>query len=297
MAGYGLHFVEGPALTVAGMVALSGGHFMMGTDDGVGFAGDGEGPAREVTVRPVLIDPVAVTNERFGEFVEATGYTTEAERFGWSYVFGGFLPTDLRQRSPRPQGAPWWCGVAGATWRRPEGPGSSMDGRRDHPVVHVSWNDVVAFCDWAGGRLPTEAEWEFAARGGLEQRMYPWGDRLRPRGEHRCNIWQGRFPERNTAADGFVGTAPATAYDPNGYGLYNMSGNVWEWCSDWWSTGFSRSPRVDPRGPDSGSARVMRGGSYLCHASYCNRYRVAARTSNTPDSTTGNVGFRCVRDL
>lgn len=280
-----------------GMVALPGGSFMMGTDDGVGFAADGEGPAREVIVRPVLMDPVAVTNERFGHFVEATGYVTEAERFGWSYVFGGFLPTELRRRSPRPPGAPWWCGVEGVTWRRPEGPGSTLEGREDHPVVHVSWNDAVAFCDWADVRLPTEAEWEFAARGGLEQRRYPWGDQLRPGGQHRCNIWQGRFPEQNTGEDGFVGTAPVTAYEPNGYGLYNMSGNVWEWCADWWSVTVAPSRQVDPRGPDSGSARVMRGGSYLCHASYCNRYRVAARTSNTPDSSTGNLGFRCVRDL
>lgn len=278
------------------MVALPGGRFLMGTDDGVGFAADGEGPARPVTVGPFLIDPVAVTNARFAAFVERTGYVTEAERFGWSYVFGGFLPSDLRSGAPRPPGAPWWCGVEAATWRQPEGPGSTTDGREEHPVIHVSWNDATAFCEWAGARLPTEAEWEFAARGGLEQRTYPWGDQLRPRGQHRCNIWQGRFPDVNTGEDGFVGTAPVTAFEPNGYGLYNMAGNVWEWCADWWTTSFGRKPQVDPKGPASGSARVMRGGSYLCHASYCNRYRVAARTHNTPDSSTGNLGFRCVRD-
>jgi formylglycine-generating enzyme required for sulfatase activity len=269
----------------------------MGTDDGVGDPADGEGPAREVIVRPFLIEPVAVTNQRFGEFVDATGYVTEAERFGWSYVFGGFLPAELRRRSARPQGTPWWCGVEGAAWRRPEGPGSSTEGREDHPIVHVSWHDAVAFCEWAGARLPTEAEWEYAARGGLEQRRYPWGDQLRPGGVHRCNIWQGRFPDVNTGDDGFVGTAPVTAYEPNGYGLYNMAGNVWEWCADGWSNGLRSSLGVDPKGPDSGSGRVIRGGSYLCHASYCNRYRVSARTSNTPDSSSGNVGFRCVRDL
>jgi formylglycine-generating enzyme required for sulfatase activity len=276
------------------MVELPGGRFVMGTDDGVGYPADGEDPARKVIVRRLLIDPVAVTNHRFREFVDATGYLTEAERFGWSYVFGGFLPSELRRRSPRPRDTPWWCGVEGATWRHPEGLGSTTDGREDHPVVHVSWHDAVAFCDWAGARLPTEAEWEFAARGGLEQRRYPWGDQLRPGGVYRCNIWQGRFPEVNTGEDGFVGTAPVTAYEPNGYGLYNMAGNVWEWCVDWWSVGFRSSPQVDPHGPGSGSARVMRGGSYLCHASYCNRYRVSARTSNTPDSSSGNVGFRCV---
>lgn len=280
-----------------GMVSLPGGTFLMGTDERVGFAADGEGPAREVTVRPVLMDAVAVTNDRFAAFVEATGHVTEAERFGWSYVFGGFLSGEVRAGAPRPQGAPWWCGVEMTTWRQPEGPGSSIAQRRDHPVVHVSWNDAVAYCDWAGTRLPTEAEWEFAARGGLEQRRYAWGDQLRPDGEHRCNIWQGRFPDRNTGDDGFVGTAPVAAYAPNGYGLHNMAGNVWEWCADWWSVGFRRAPMVDPRGPETGSARVIRGGSYLCHASYCNRYRVAARTSNTPDSSTGNLGFRCVRDL
>jgi formylglycine-generating enzyme required for sulfatase activity len=167
----------------------------------------------------------------------------------------------------------------------------------DHPVIHVTWNDAAAFATWAGKRLPTEAEWEYAARGGLVGKRYVWGDELTPDGEHRCNIWQGTFPTVNSRDDGYAGTCPVTTYEPNGYGLYNMAGNVWEWCSDWFSASYHRTAETtNPSGPPSGSARVMRGGSYLCHESYCNRYRVAARTSNTPDSSTGNLGFRCAAD-
>ncbi|MGW2826558.1 formylglycine-generating enzyme family protein [Streptomyces sp. NPDC001443] len=280
-----------------GMVLLDGGTFLMGTDDPDGFPEDGEGPVREVTVSPFWIDVHAVTNERFSRFVDATGHVTEAERFGWSYVFAGFLPAQLRRGAVRPPQSPWWCGVEGAHWRAPEGPGSDVDDRADHPVVHVSHHDALAYCRWAGVRLPTEAQWEYAARGGLEQRRFPWGDELTPGGEHRCNIWQGRFPTRNTAEDGYRGTAPVDAFEPNGFGLYNVSGNVWEWCADWWGTGHVPRRRTDPRGPARGTSRVMRGGSYLCHHSYCNRYRVSARTANTPDSSTGNLGFRCVRDV
>ncbi|MDT0429872.1 formylglycine-generating enzyme family protein [Streptomyces sp. DSM 41770] len=278
------------------MPLLPGGTFLMGTQDPDGFASDGEGPVREVRLSPFRVEAYAVSNERFARFVAATGHVTEAERFGWSYVFAGFLPAALRRGAPRPDGTPWWCGVEGARWNAPEGPGSGLDGREDHPVVHVSWNDARAYCRWAGTRLPTEAEWEYAARGGLEQRRYPWGDELTPGGEHRCNIWQGRFPAKNTAEDGYAGTAPVDAYQPNGFGLYNMAGNVWEWCADRWGTDHGDRRRTDPRGPAAGGQRVMRGGSYLCHHSYCNRYRVAARTRNTPDSTAGNLGFRCVRD-
>lgn len=165
-------------------------------------------------------------------------------------------------------------------------------------MVHVSHNDARAYCAWAGKRLPTEAEWEFAARGGLVQHRYPWGDELAPRGQWRCNIWQGDFPGTNTANDGFIGTAPSRQYKPNGYGLYNVTGNVWEWCQDWFSRDFHATSEIrrDPVGPPTGSSRVVRGGSYLCHDSYCNRYRVSARSSNTPDSTTGNMGFRCAND-
>ncbi|WP_455432908.1 formylglycine-generating enzyme family protein [Streptosporangium soli] len=276
-----------------GMVALPGGTFLMGNEEG-GFPADGEGPVREVRVRPFRIDAHAVSNARFAVFVEATGFVTEAERFGWSHVFAGFLPGPLRRDSPRVAETPWWCAVSGADWRHPEGPGSTVEERWDHPAVHVSWNDAAAFCRWSGLRLPTEAEWEYAARGGLSQRRYPWGDELTPGGRHMCNIWQGSFPTRNTGEDGYRGTAPVTAFDPNGYGLHNVSGNVWEWCADWWSPDYHRTAsRADPAGPPRGDARVMRGGSYLCHDSYCTRYRVAARMGNTPDSSSGHAGFRC----
>lgn len=259
------------------LLALPGGRFLMGTDDPDGFPADGEGPVRETEIAPFRIAPTAVTNAQFATFVKATGHVTEAEHFGFSFVFAGLLPDELAASSQPVAAVPWWRAVPGATWRLPEGPGSSFATRQNHPVVHVSWNDAQAYCAWSGTRLPTETEWEYAARGGLEQQRYPWGDELKPGGRHMCNIWQGEFPMHNTGEDGYLGTAPVTSYRPNGYGLYNVVGNVWEWCEDWFT-------------PDG--ARVMRGGSYLCHDSYCNRYRVAARSSNTPDSSTGNIGFR-----
>lgn len=278
-----------------GMTLLSGGTFLMGTDDNKGFPSDGEGPIRAVHLDPFYIDRHAVTNALFAKFVESTGYVTDAERYNWSFVFYSFLHPKLAKRArQRAAEAPWWRIVQGACWKWPEGRGSHITDRMDHPVVHVSWNDAVAYCEWAGKRLPTEAEWEYAARGGLEQKRFPWGNKLKPDGEHRCNIWQGAFPHRDTGEDGYVGTAPVDSFKPNGYGLYNMSGNVWEWCSDWFSpTYHEKEPKENPTGPSTGEARVMRGGSYLCHKSYCNRYRVAARSSNTQDSSTGNLGFRC----
>jgi formylglycine-generating enzyme required for sulfatase activity len=277
------------------MVMLDGGTFLMGTDDTDGFPADGEGPVREIELRPFWIDPFAVTNERFAGFVRDSGYTTDAERFGWSFVFGGLLPDDF----PPTQGvaqAPWWRQVHGASWKAPEGPETNVENRLDHPVVHVSWRDAAAFCEWAGLRLPTEAEWEYAARGGLEQKRFPWGDEREPDGEHRMNVWQGTFPSKNTLDDGYLGTAPVDSFPPNGFGLHNTSGNVWEWCGDWFDSSYpGASPSSNPSGPEMGEAKVIRGGSYLCHDSYCNRYRVGARSSNTPDSTTGNMGFRCAR--
>jgi formylglycine-generating enzyme len=282
-----------------GMRPIPGGDFLMGAADPDSRAADGEGPVRSVRLQPFYIDACCVTNAQFNDFVNATHYRTEGEAFGWSFVFHLFLTREqLARVTQRVVGSEWWCRVDGATWRHPEGPGSNIKQRWDHPVVQVSWHDAAAYAAWAGKRLPTEAEWECAARGGLVQQRFPWGQELTPGGRHACNIWQGVFPIENTAADGYAGTAPVKAFKPNSYGLYNVAGNVWEWCHDWFSVDFHvDGPRADPVGPPDGNRKVTRGGSYLCHESYCNRYRVGARTFNTPDSSTGNTGFRCVRDV
>ncbi|AHF93343.1 Sulfatase-modifying factor 1 [Opitutaceae bacterium TAV5] len=284
-----------------GMRLLPGGVFLMGNERDYGFPSDGEGPVHEVKLDPFWIDATTVTNRQFCDFVDATGYRTEAERFGWSFVFYGHLSGKQLASALRltVAGSEWWCRVEGATWRHPEGPGSHIRKRWQHPVVQVSWNDAVAYASWAGKRLPTEAEWEYAARSGLPHaNRFPWGDELEPGGRHMMNVWQGDFPVRNTEADGYYGVAPARSFRASAWGLYNMTGNVWEWCHDRFSgTWYARSPAENPAGPTSGERRSMRGGSYLCHASYCNRYRVDARNSNTPDSATTNLGFRCVRDV
>lgn len=281
------------------MVYIPGGEFLMGANSKDGFPNDGEGPVRKIKVKAFYMDPCAVTNAEFKLFVEETGYKTEAEQYGWSFVFYSLLsPETTKKVKEAPKDIPWWRIVEGAYWAQPEGPDSTIEDRMNHPVIHVSWNDAVHYCKWAGKRLPTEAEWEFAARGGLENKRYAWGDELTPNGQHMCNIWQGNFPSLNTKEDGYEGTAPAQSFPPNGFGLYNVSGNVWEWCSDWFSRSIhNRGGRDNPQGPENGTAKVMKGGSYLCHESYCNRYRVAARTFNTPDSSTGNLGFRCVKDV
>jgi formylglycine-generating enzyme required for sulfatase activity len=266
----------------------------MGTDDPDGYPADGEGPAHEVELAAFDLGVHTVTNERFDAFVAATGHRTTAEELGTSFVFGGLLPDDF----PPTRGvatAPWWREVEGADWRHPEGPHSHLEGRDQHPVVHVSWFDAVAFGAWSGTRLPTEAEWERGARGGSSG-PFPWGHELEPGGEHRMNVFQGTFPNDDTAADGWRGTCPVGAFPPNGFGLHETTGNVWEWCADWFDVATYRQPvRAAPTGPRAGTARVMRGGSYLCHDSYCRRYRVDARSASTPDSTTGNVGFRVAR--
>lgn len=270
------------------------GSFLMGDSTGDRNRPDGEVPLHAVELDDFSIDATTVTNDDFAKFVADTGFVTDAERFGWSAVFRSAV------RAPEddvlgPAGTSWWWAVRGALWRRPGGSGSSLAGLGDHPVVHVSWNDAMAYCAWAGRRLPTEAEWEYASRGGLHGKRYPWGDDLLIDGQWRANIWQGEFPERNTLEDGWLTTAPVRTYAPNGYGLWQTVGNVWEWCADWFDSRYYRvAPRKNPPGPARGSARVLRGGSYLCHDSYCNRYRNSARTSSTPDSSMGNAGFRTV---
>ena len=280
------------------MVLIDGTQFLMGTESSDGFPDDGEGPIRQITVDPFYIDQTQVTNRQFSRFVRETGFVSESERFGWSFVFDLLVPPRLLAANPRRVNeVPWWVAIEGASWKHLEGPASNVKKRPDHPVVQVSWNDAQAYCQWSGKRLPSEAEWEFAARGGLAQAAYPWGDELTPEGNHRANIWQGKFPDLNTRDDGYLGPCPVKTFPANGYGLFEVAGNVWEWCSDWFSPNhhLTASP-INPKGPDNGAARVMRGGSYLCHDSYCNRYRVAARNRNTPDTGAGNLGFRCAAD-
>lgn len=281
------------------MVTIAAGRYEIGSTGTESRAADGEGPVRIVRLDTFGIDVAAVTNEQFADFVASTGYVTDAERAGWSYVFHTLVSS--RQSKHRLAGhlpdTPWWLPIRRASWRHPEGLGSHLSRRSDHPVIHVSWQDAHHYAAWSGKRLPTEAEWEVAARGGEAGRIYPWGDELTPGGLHRCNIWQGEFPLSDTAEDGFSRTAPVMSFEPNGYGLFNMVGNSWEWCADWWSRDWHQvecpETRDNPAGPGRGGTRVIRGGSFLCHRSYCNRYRVSARSSNTPDSTTSHTGFRC----
>lgn len=274
----------------------------MGSEEPEAIAADGEGPQREVCVSEFLIDATTVTNDDFARFVIATGHVTDAERIGWSYVFHLARSPASKAVSTSGHRTPWWVPVEGACWKAPGGAGSSLRKMGDHPVVHASWNDAAAYAQWAGKRLPSEAEWEMAARGGLSAQRYPWGDELLPAdGIHRCNVWQGSFPWEDRGEDGFHGLAPARSFEPNAFGLYNVIGNVWEWCSDWWSTRWHveerAETRTDPRGPPEGPGKVIRGGSHLCHASYCNRYRLSARTFSAVDMSASHTGFRCAADV
>lgn len=281
----------------ARFVVVPGGRAVVGTRHPL-ISIDGESPLREVRIKSFAIDPHAVTNGWFAEFVDATGYVTDAERFGWAFAFYQLMPADA-PAAGAVVGATWWRKVEGAYWRRPEGPGSSIGERLDHPVVQVSLNDARAFAAWAGGRLPVEAEWEHAARGGLGDVRYPWGDRDPDDDSFMpCNIWQGTFPTRNTGADGWASTAPVGSFDPNGYGLYNTCGNVWEWCDQPLRI-KSASKRLRQADADmvAQGLHVTKGGSYLCHRSYCHRYRIAARSGSSSDTATGHIGFRIVFDL
>jgi len=309
------------------MVWIPGGTFWMGADDGQ----SDEKPVHQVTVDGFWMDKTEVTNEKFEKFVRATGYVTIAERKPNPQDFPGvpeenlvpgsivFSPPSLadinKERAeagleplaefPMNNHFIWWTDGRGASWRHPEGADSDIRGREKHPVVHIAWDDAVAYCKWAGKRLPTEAEWEFAARGGLDRKPYIWGDERTPGGKWLANVWQGRFPNENTAEDGFRGTAPGASFPPNGYGLYDMAGNVWEWCADWYLPDYyAHSPSKNPPGPDTSfdpnepnvMKRVQRGGSFLCADVYSTGYRPAYRMKNSPDTGMQHTGFRCVKD-
>lgn len=285
------------------MIFIEGNIFLMGTDSDVGFVDDLEGPTTKVTVESFYIDRYTVTNEEFLAFFLATGYVTDAERYGSSHVFKLLLNEAEREIYPTLSQTTWWHEVPGASWRKPEGKDSSIKARMDHPVVHVSRNDALAYCLWAGKRLPTEAEWEYAARGGLIGKQFPWGDDLHHDSKHYANVWQGSFPTMNTLEDGYLGTAPVDSYEPNGYGLCQTSGNVWEWCLN---PGIIPLATFQQKNADqflvenshySDGIYALRGGSFLCHCSYCQRYRVAGRNSNTALSSSSNVGFHCVKDV
>jgi len=279
-----------------GCVEIPGGRACMGTNDPQ-LLDDGEGPFRKLKLKSFLIGATVVTNQEFSDFVENTGYVTEAEKFGWSFVFKSDIPDGLHQ-AQFAEGADWWRRVDGANWREINGPDTHERAWfPDHPVVQVSWNDANAYAGYVGGRLPTEAEWEHAARGGQLDVRYPWGNEdPNDSDTFPCNIWQGRFPDNNTAADGWRTTAPACSFDPNAYGLYNLSGNVWEWTNNHYGV-KSLKKHIRKRMESMRGFKTLKGGSFLCHRSYCFRYRIAARTGNSPDSATTHQGFRVVWDL
>jgi formylglycine-generating enzyme required for sulfatase activity len=267
-----------PSSIPDGMVLLPGGDFLMGSDHGI----PAEAPQHRVNLQPFYIDRYDVTVEQFQKFVETTGYKTDNQHLGFGAVFS----------FARAQ----WEKADGVTWKNPEQPGVPANPRE--PVVQVSWNDATAYARWAGKRLPTEAEFEYAARGGLVGKEYSWGDVLRPGGKPVANWWQGEFPTHNTGEDGYLGRSPVGAFPANGFGLYDMAGNVWQWCGDWYTENyFAASPAGSPTGPPSGTERVIRGGSFLCAENFCQNYRAAGRSHNTPDSATDNIGFRCVCDM
>lgn len=304
-----------PGAAPEGMVWIPGGTFWMGCDDCDMFDTQ---PVHLVAVDGFWMDRTPVTNAQFEQFVKATGYSTIAERRPEPKDYPGVDPGKLVAGSavfipPVKDVAlddvtQWWGYVPGASWKHPEGPASTIDGREDHPVVHVAWKDAVAYATWAGKRLPTEAEFEFAARGGMDRNRYAWGNELKPEGKWAGNIWQGRFPANNTLEDGYLGTSPVTAFPPNGYALYDVGGNVWQWCADWYRPDYFatlamnevvRNPQgpadsYDPQEPGA-LKRVQKSGSFLCSDRYCSRYLVGSRGRGSIDSGGSNIGFRCVK--
>jgi formylglycine-generating enzyme len=302
-----------PETPPPGMVWIPGGTFKMGSED-PSFRGEAE-PIHTVTVKGFWMDVTEVTNEQFAEFVKATGYVTIAEKTPDAKQFPDVPPDKLKPFSsvftpptgdnPARSFADWWKPVYGADWKHPDGPGSTLNGKEKYPVVHISWVDAEAYAKWAGKRLPTEAEWEFAARGGLDGKKYAWGDDFKPDGRPMANTWQGTFPKQNLMVDGHRTAAPVGSFAANGYGLFDMSGNVWEWCADWYRVDyFKNSPKNDPQGPESSldpnepnaKKRVQKGGSFLCAENYCSRYQVGARHSGEIESAADHIGFRCVKD-
>ncbi|XP_045485646.1 formylglycine-generating enzyme [Pieris rapae] len=265
------------------MILIPGGYYQVGTDN-IAIEADKEGPKHLVKLKSFYLDKYEVSNKDFYAFTKSTEYKTEAETFGDSFVFTLFLNNTFKEKLKdyRVAQAPWWYKVSGASWYHPFGPDTTNSDIMDHPVIHVSWNDAKAYCIWKGLRLPTEEEWEAACRGGHRDTIYPWGDKLFPNKKHMANIWQGTFPHHNSAKDGYIGTNPVHLFSQNDFGLHNMAGNVWEWTDSVWSK-------------DTPLEKVKRGGSYLCHLSYCYRYRCSARSHNTDDSSAGNLGFRCAK--
>lgn len=308
-----------------GMVWIPGGTFSMGGVNPVGMQDGGHGsmddarPVHRVALDAFWIDATEVTNAQFAQFVQATGYVTIAEKAPTKEEFpdvpeealkaGSIVFTAPAQAVTLNDHSQWWQYVPGANWRHPEGPQSSIQGKEHYPVVHVAWEDAAAYAAWAGKRLPTEAEWEFAARGGKSGQLYPWGNQFKPEGAWAANIYQGTFPNNNTAADGYNGLAPVKSFAPNGYGLYDAGGNVWEWCADWYTpdyyTTLSNNITKNPKGPNASfdpaepgmQKKVQRGGSYLCTDQYCTRYMVGTRGKSEWRSATNHAGFRCVKDV